>query len=112
MINLLFDGEHYHVITNLPAALAVGYVCPVCNEGCRSGVRHKCEMACDACSAVPPCVYDRSGARIACDRCNRHFRNAACFDNHRRLKISNKTVCEARRKCRDCGVMVDRGHEC
>jgi hypothetical protein len=62
-INLLFDGEHYHVITNLPTALVVGYVCPACNEKCRSGVRHKCEMACDACSVVPPCVPDGSGAR-------------------------------------------------
>jgi predicted Zn-dependent protease len=37
-INLLFDGEHYHVITKLTAALAVGYVCPACNEWCQTQV--------------------------------------------------------------------------
>jgi hypothetical protein len=110
-INLLFDGEHYHVITNLPAALAVGCVCPACNEGCRSGVRHRCEMTCDACAAIPPCVPDDLEARITCGRCNRQFRNVVCFENHRILQISNKTVCEARSRCRDCGAMIDRGHK-
>jgi len=32
-INLLYDA-HYHVITNLTAAMTKRYVCPACNEGC------------------------------------------------------------------------------
>jgi len=40
-INLLYDGQHYHVITNLTAAMTKRYVCPACNKGCESGVLHK-----------------------------------------------------------------------
>jgi hypothetical protein len=42
----------------------------------------------------------------------RHFRNAAYFENHKQLKISGKTVCEAKKLCRECGVMEGRGLEC
>jgi hypothetical protein len=36
-INLLYDDRHYHVITNVTAAMAKGYVCTACNKGCRRG---------------------------------------------------------------------------
>ena len=74
-INLLCDGQHYHVITNLAAAMAKEYVCPACNEGCRRGAQHNCDAACEACSAIPSCISDN--ARFPCDECNRHFRNAS-----------------------------------
>ena len=109
-INLLYDARHYHVITNLTAAMAKRYVCPACNKGCERGAQHRCDGSCDACTAIPPYIQDN--ARINCDECNRKFRNAACFENHKQLKISGKTVCEAKRRCRECGVMKGRGHEC
>jgi hypothetical protein len=73
-INLVYDGQHYHVITNLTAAMAERYVCLACNKGCSRGAQHRCEASCDACSAIPPCI--QNNARIPCDECNRHFRNA------------------------------------
>jgi hypothetical protein len=81
-INLLYDGQHSHVIINLSAAMARRYVCPACNKGCESGAQHRCVASCDACTAIPPCTQDV--ARIHCDECNRHFRNTACFENHKK----------------------------
>jgi hypothetical protein len=48
-INLLYDGQHYHVITKLTAATAKGYVCPARNKGCRRGAQYKCDASPDAC---------------------------------------------------------------
>jgi hypothetical protein len=53
-INLLYDDLHYHVITNLTAAMAKEYVCPACNKGCKRGAEHSCDASCDACSAISP----------------------------------------------------------
>jgi hypothetical protein len=110
MINLLYDDRHYHVIMNLTVAMAKGYVCPACNKGCRRGAQHKCDASCDACLAIPPCIQNNDS--IPCDECNRHLRNAMCFENHKQLKISGKTVCETKRRCRECGVMKGRIHDC
>jgi hypothetical protein len=44
-INLLYDGQHFHVINNLTAAMTRRYVCPACNKGLRAarstGVMHR-----------------------------------------------------------------------
>jgi hypothetical protein len=109
-INLLHDGQYYHVITNLTAAMAKRYVCPACNKGCSSGEQHRCDASCDACTAIPPCIQEN--ARIPCDECNRYFRNTACFENHKRLNVSGKSVCEAKRRCGECGAMKGSNHEC
>jgi hypothetical protein len=93
-INLLYGGQHYHVITNLTPAMAKRYVCPACNIGCERGAHHKCDASCDACSVTPPCIQD--DARIPCDKCNGHFRKVAFFENHKRLKISGKTCARPR----------------
>ena len=108
--NLFYDGQHYHVITNLTAAMAKRYVCPACNKGFRRGEQHRCDASCDACTVIPPCIQDN--ARIPCDECNSYFRNTVCFVNHKRLKVSGKTVCEVKKRCVYCGVMKGRDHEC
>ena len=53
-INLLYDGQNYHVITNLTAAMAKRYVCPACNKGCSRGKQHRCDASCDAYTAILP----------------------------------------------------------
>jgi len=100
-INLLCIEAHYHAITNLAASMAKRYVCPACNIGCGSGVLHKCDASCDACSSIPPSIPDIT--RIPCDECNRH---------QKFLKISGKTLCEVKRRCRQCGAMKVENHKC
>jgi hypothetical protein len=53
-INLVYDESHYHVITNLTAAMTKRYNCPACKKGCKTGAQHRCDASCDACSASPP----------------------------------------------------------
>ena len=35
--NLLYDDQHYDVITNLTEVMAKRYACPACNKGCSRG---------------------------------------------------------------------------
>jgi hypothetical protein len=47
-INLLHDDttRHYHVITNITAAMSKRYVCKGCGKGCCGDITHKCEESC------------------------------------------------------------------
>jgi len=52
-INLLYDGVHYLVFTNLTAAMAKRSVCLACKKRCEKGARHRWGASCDAYSAIP-----------------------------------------------------------
>jgi hypothetical protein len=73
--------------------MTVEYVFLACNDRCILSARHKCEMY-YTCSAIPTCILVDAEARILCYECNRHLRNLACSENHRYLKILNKTFCD------------------
>jgi hypothetical protein len=47
-INFPYDNviRHFHVITNLTGAMAQRYICNWCNNGCKRGVTHKCDVSC------------------------------------------------------------------
>ena len=51
--NLLYDGQHYHVITNLTGAGDKKYVCHALTE-VAGGARSTCDASCDACFAITP----------------------------------------------------------
>jgi hypothetical protein len=53
---LLYDDatRHYHVITNVTAAMSKRHVCKGCSKGCDSDITHKCEETCSVCMSVPP----------------------------------------------------------
>jgi hypothetical protein len=109
-INLLYDGQHYHVITNKTAAMAKRYVCPECNKCCERDAQHRCDASCDACSAIRHCIPDN--ARVPFDECKRHLRNTTYFENHKRFKISGKAVCEAKKRCRERAVIEGKNQKC
>jgi hypothetical protein len=64
----------------------------------------------------PPCVS--TGTRIPCDACNRHFRSASCFENHKKRMMgwhrNKKTVCKLKRNCSVCNypIIPREKHEC
>jgi len=112
-LNLLYDNveRHYHVITNLTGAMAKKYVCIACHKSCRRDMTHVCDQTCSDCMASLPCTF--SDVRIPCDGCNRHFRSRTCFDNHKQITAKRKSVCERKRCCATCGLLVSReNHEC
>ena len=93
-INLLYDDfeRHYHVITNLTAAVARRYVCKACHKSCRRDVTHACDQTCSDCTFCNPCAF--SGERIPCFACNRHFRSHTCFAKHKQRSMNKISVCE------------------
>jgi hypothetical protein len=105
-INMLYDDvtKHYHVISNLTAALSRKYVCKGCNRGCARGVTHKCLETCSDCMSVPPCAY--AYVRIPREACSRQFRSRACFDKHKTNKLEGKSVCEKKRSCVVCDKLT------
>ena len=108
-LNLLYDEvtRHYHMIGDLTAAMAKGYVCKACSKGGRRDVTHTCDQTCSSCIASPPCVSTR--VRIPCADCDRHFRSQICFANHKRRIGNKKPVCERKRQAVKCGELVVSG---
>jgi len=112
-LNLLYDDveRHYHVITNLTGAMAERYVCSACHKSCCRDIIQVCDQTCSDCMASPPCTF--TDVRIPCDVCNRHFRSRTCFANHKQRCAERKSVCECKRCCATCGLLLtDDGHEC
>ena len=110
-INLLYDERHYHVIASLTGAMAKRYICKACHKSCALDITHVCDQTCSDCAASPPCAF--SGVRIPCDDCNRHFRSRTCFANHKQSTSKKKSLCERKRCCATCGMLVtDARHEC
>ena len=107
-IYLLFDEtkRHYHVITNLTGVMTKRYVCKDCGKGCRRVQTHKYNESCTDCMSTTPCPF--SGVRIPRASCNRTFRSQPCFDRHKTNKLRRKTVCEQKRNCSNCGILLTR----
>ena len=113
-MDLLYDDVtwHYHVIGNLTAAMARGYVCKACGKGCRRDVAYTCDQTCSSCMVSPHCVA--TGVRIPCAGCDRHFRRQTVFANHKWRIVNKMAVCERKRQCGTYGELVVSGrpHEC
>jgi len=111
-LNLLYDDveRNCHVITNLTGAMAKRYIFNACNKSCGRDITHVCDQTCSDCMASPPCTF--SDVRLTCDGCNRRFRSRTCFANHKQRTANRKSVCERKRCCATCGLLVtDDRHE-
>jgi len=113
-LNLLYDDveRHYHVIVNLTAAMAQKYVCKGCNKACTSDVTHVSDQTCSDCATCPPCAFVE--VQIPCDDCHRHVRSPRSFAIHKQMTSTQKSVCERKRRCENCGgwQVTSAKHEC
>jgi len=58
-----------------------------------------------------PCKFPE--VRFPCDECNRHFRSRTYFANHKQIAAKIKSVCERKRCCATCGlIMTGDSHDC
>ena len=100
-------GEHYHVITKLPAFFGVGYVCPYCLKTSDSIHVHTCDQTCYYCRAKGQCVA--AGREMYCRQCNIRYPTETCHARHLTLGM-----CAKRSRCKSCGkvTMKGRPHRC
>ena len=110
-LNLPYDDveRHYHVIPNITGAMAKStYVINVINVW--RDMTHACDQTCSDCMTSPPCAF--SDVRIPCNECNRHFRSGTCFANFKQSMAKTISVCECKRCCATCGLLLkDDRHE-
>ena len=129
---LLYDNNHYDVITTLPGFFGSGYFCTRCFKPYENEGRHACKNNPDHCPAClqtgcpdfmeAKCRGHR--ATTPCGSCKRLFHGDTCLQNHlsksyngKAADAKNVSVCTQRRKCVGCqklsvGMKAQKEHEC
>ena len=129
---LLYDNEHYDVITTLPGFFGNNYFCARCLKPYNNEGQHACENNPDHWSScLQTGCEDFTEARCRnqppatpCGSCKCMFYGDVCFQNHltksykgNSADSKNISVCSQRRKCSSCkkllvGVPQQKEHEC
>ena len=105
-ISLYYHNNHFDVITKLPGFLSRSYFCQRCHKAYSATTDHICTSMCNLCRGFG-CDYEGNG--IACNECDRTFKNQACYDRHKNEPMNGggRTVCEVIRKCDKCKKAMD-----
>ena len=106
IISLYYHNNHFDVITKLPGFLNRTYFCQRCHKPYDQTSDHLCTTMCKLCRGFG-CDYEANG--IACNECDRVFKNQACYDRHKNEPMDGggRTVCEVIRKCDKCKKVMD-----
>lgn len=106
-LNLIYNNNHYNVITSLTAAFCCNYFCELCTKAYEHEDAHFCRAKCYSCKKSPPCAKEFD---LSCIKCKRTFVSTHCFDKHI-SSMSSRTSCENLRKCTFCSKLVKRDVE-
>lgn len=69
-IHLLFEDDHYILVTNIHGAFSINYYCDYCLKSSKDKITHTdCPYTCTQCYRKPPC-----------SDCNRSFYGVTCFN--------------------------------
>ena len=98
-IYLYLHNNHYDVITSMPGFLSQSYFCHTCRQSYPYKFDHLCPGMCKSCRSYNCVVNDPLG----CNECNRWFKSRACYDCHKEQVDGAKSVCQAVKKCENCG---------
>ena len=106
IISLYYHNNHFDVITTLPGFLKRSHFCQRCHKTYDHTSDHVCPPMCSLCRGFG-CDYEADG--IACNECDRVFKNQVCYDRHKNEPMDGggRTVCEAIRKCDKCKKVMD-----
>ena len=106
IISLYYHNNHFDVITTLPGFLKRSYFCQRCHKAYDHTSDHVCTPMCSLCRGFG-CDFEANG--IACNECDRVFKNQACYDRHKNEPMDGggRTMCEAIRKCDKCKKVMD-----
>ena len=115
-IYLYFYANHFDVITSIPGFLNRNYFCHRCHKPYDHTSDHLCPTMCRSCRGFG-CEYEGDG--IACNECDRLFKNQSCYDHHKEpMNGGGRSVCKVIRKCPKCSKATDvrklnsKGHIC
>ena len=114
-IYLFYHANHFDVITSIPGFLNKTHFCHRCHKPYDHTTDHLCTAQCRSCRGFG-CVLQGDG--IACNECDRVFKNQECYNRHKEpIDGGGRTVCEAIGKCPQCGRAMDvrrtdGGHIC
>ena len=129
---LLYNQQHYDVVTSLPGIFGTNYFCGRCLKPYDNEGQHACENNPDQC---PTCLQNvwsdyrvvkaqRCTASLRCDRWKRTFYGETCLLQHfsrsykgKVVDAMNDSVCTHKRKCVTCqklmvGIKKQHKHEC
>lgn len=111
-LNLIFENNHYNVITSLTAALCCSYFCEDCHIPYNAKGEHRCVKTCPSCQQSPVCQDE---IKVKCIDCLRTFKSQVCYNNHKQVESKGKTsVCQKVRLCPNClrATKSERNHIC
>ena len=129
---LLYNHQHYDVVTNLPGYFGTSYFCARCLKSYNNEGQHACDKNPDHC---PTCLQNscsdyreakaqRRTASFRYDRCKRAFYGETCLQQHIDRSYQGKvadaihvSVCKHKRKCVTCqkllvGAKEQHKHQC
>ena len=129
---LLYDNNHYDVITTLPGFFGTSYFCARCLKPYNDEGRHACKNNPDRCPACrqqncPDYTEAKCrghSAHLPCSACKLFFYGTTCKENHMTKNYKGKavdsqyvSVCTQRRKCPEClkilvGLKEQKKHLC
>jgi hypothetical protein len=97
-------GDHYAVITSMPAFLNRNYYCTTCQKGYNHKEKHKCNNACPSCRKI----HESTGGWMHCNDCNRYFRGQECIDLHKKSTEKGRSTCTTYYKCTRCSTTINK----
>ena len=111
---LLYNHQHYDVVTSLPGLFGSGYFCGRCLKSYNDEGKHACDKNPDHCPACLQNIYrDYREAKVqrrpASLPCKRSFYGETCVTQHfsksykgKSVDAVNVSVCTHKRKCPSC----------
>ena len=126
-INIVYECQHFNVITKMTAFLGSNYFCEYCRIKYSNLGRHSCENLCKSCKRYNYICHDENYQK-KCPNCSLTLRNSTCEKLHDsgqcfKLLICEKCSClKAKYKvhvcgdnskwCPNCRLAVTLDHNC
>ena len=110
-IYLLYNNNHFDLITSMAAYRNRSYWCHECKKGYNYRKDHQCENTCKVCHAGNCQTSDEIDTWTYCDDCNMHFKSPRCYQNHKADDSAIKkfgTICNQIYKCKQCQRVVNK----
>ena len=120
VIRLILEDGHYDGCSSFKAILGTSYFCDGCDRGFDHDTfdDHPCDgRRCPSCHDPDCAEYaaarEDGGSRrfrnpdVLCELCNRTFFGDACLARHEVSRSGGKTLCNLKKKCRDCCKSFD-----